>query len=723
MRDKLHRLFGDESGVVMAVVLVVTGLLSAVAMTYTRMVSTDTVLRAGAARARAGFYAAEAGLNVAMAETRAAFEGFEVLGVRSGSVTVGQRTAHYDLQPVAECSPCPPATIPAGELFAGLNTIRYRYAVSSMAVNREGDEEASLGAEFEVHNVPIFQFLAFYAKDLEILPGPDMNLHGRIHANANLYLSAAGTLSVADSQNPDIPFVQVTAVDKIYRGRKDDNTCGGKVEIDKLEDADGDGSFDPLVLPCKGGSNPVSDADLAAYVGSVQAGVDRLAVPTVDTIKRGGDGAFWQKADLRIVLRLDVAGAPVNFGAFCPGAVASPALYPIEAQNAAGGRDAAKTQALWRLLCEMPGAVFYNDVPNGAVDGNPSDGLASVAAKYTPNFGANGLVYRRVGVDTNGDGAINNKDRNDDICPGTGVWWNPASCVGRPAGSWFDDMDYRRGGFYNHREQRWMYLLNVNVRALIEWNGFNGGPLFAPTDSSDGGPVLFLSVQGPQAAAMNNYGVRVFDSANLDTTGVTFTPGADDPTGLAVISDQAIYVQGNYNYYRGQPPGAKYPASLIGDSLNVLSQSWERPVSSGGNAKANDRKSLGAFGHRRIQASDSPCGAGGCGTFDGAADLGINAAFLSGVDETAAGSYNGGLENYPRFHEDWSGRSLNYRGSFVSLGNPLHVDGPWSYGSPVYTAPKRPWDYDADFNDVKNLPPLTPKVTFLQQRVYTRFYK
>ena len=87
-------------------------------------------------------------------------------------------------------------------------------------------------------------------------------------------------------------------------------------------------------------------------------------------------------------------------------------------------------------------------------------------------------------------------------------------------------MDYRRGGFRNRREDEWMYLLNVNVRALIDWNGVNSGVLFPSTDTTDGGLIFHLSVQGPNSnATANNYGVRVFDSADLNTTNSSFVPG------------------------------------------------------------------------------------------------------------------------------------------------------------------------------------------------------
>ncbi|MCS6962243.1 MAG: hypothetical protein NZT61_07070, partial [Deltaproteobacteria bacterium] len=82
--------------------------------------------------------------------------------------------------------------------------------------------------------------------------------------------------------------------------------------------------------------------------------------------------------------------------------------------------------------------------------------------------------------------------------------------------------------------------------------------------------------------------------------------------------------------------------------------------------------------------------------------------------------YNGGLENYPRFHEDWNGYTLTYRGSFVSLNKPLKVRGFWA--SQCYRPPARDWQYDTRFNDAVNLPPLTPRFVYQKQQLYLRHF-
>ena len=63
-----------------------------------------------------------------------------------------------DMRPVAKKIPECYTAIPAGEKFAGLNSILYLYTVKSYAENSEGDTEAALDAGFDVHYIPIVQF-------------------------------------------------------------------------------------------------------------------------------------------------------------------------------------------------------------------------------------------------------------------------------------------------------------------------------------------------------------------------------------------------------------------------------------------------------------------------------------------------------------------------------------------------------------------------------------
>jgi hypothetical protein len=257
----------------------------------------------------------------------------------------------------------------------------------------------------------------------------------------------------------------------------------------------------------------------------------------------------------------------------------------------------------------------------------------------------------------------------------------------------------RRAGFYNNRESAWSYMLNVNVRDLLIWNMAQppGSELVDPSDATEGGIVFFLTVLGPEAEGIPDprYGVRVLGSA-----GLPFPGGLADPTGLTLVSDQAFYVEGDYNTGAGDP---KQPAAVMADTVNVLSSGWTRTAGC-----YNDCQSGQTLGNRVAETTT------------------INAAFLAGVDVTTIGNYNGGFENYPRFHETWSGRTLTYRGSFVSLGVPQHADGAWcgtGGACNIYNPPARAWDFDTDFVDVANLPPITPRFVLVQQILFTENFK
>lgn len=805
----------NQAGIALVTVLALMGIISVLVAAYTLTIRADVTLRGGAARERAGFYAAEAGLNTAMAEVHQFFENQTPPGAtytQSFTVDSGshQRTVEYQVAPVAGCSPAPPSLIPAGQLFAGLYTIPSEYTVSATAMNGMGDPEAALGSQFTINSIPLFQFMAYAENTLDVQNAPPMTVSGRIHSNGNLYLNTWSTLTIGDrhsppSAPPDNPYVQISAAGNIYRGGIV-NDCMGTVTIDKLEDVVAPTpDLDPLVLACTGtGPTLVDAAARAPFLGAVQAGVDPLLLPPVYTLERGQSGVSgglaWQRADLRIVLNL-TASRLVGANAFCGATLAAPGLYPIEVQNANGTRDTTKTNALWQFMCERRGAIFYNDIPTTSpavmpIPGTPTPSDAddpSNPGNYTPPFAATepdldkraARIYRRVGEDTNGDGAIDtdgdgtveNNDRNDDVCPIGNVTgqagnprptWRPDYCdvsigaawpnddpAAAPSSSWYLDNDYRRGGFYNWREEKWVMMLNVNIRALIDWNEAQSGPLFPVNDTSDGGLVFFLSVQAADSTttpppATRRYGVRIFDSANLNTRGGTFPrPNPDDPTGLTVVSDQAMHIQGNYNYYPAMTLATKLPAAVMGDTINILSQSWEVPTLAGANTLAtarhfnNDRKSpqdrspvrvMSLVDGYFVQNTGLVCATAPCTSFSPTNTFGINAAFLGNttLSVPASGSnpaiYGGGLENYPRFFESWEpggqAQSLTYAGSFVSLGIPRYEVGLFrGRGSIVYDPPVRNWDYDASFNNVKLLPPLTPMAELLQQRVFTRFYQ
>lgn len=682
MKTRSTNVRSRERGFALAVVLTMILLLSSIAAALHVSVMGNTVSAAAHYKAASGFYAAESGINRGMGSYRNIFLNY---GIPTGSpgtgdfavntFTLGNRTVTYQL---AEVPGNPELIIvPGGKPFAGLTATEYKYTATATSAVQAGEIEANIGTQFNVDYIPLFQFLAFYQNDLEILPGVDMNLHGPVHTNGALYLNANTTMTVAEL-DPDIPSVHLSAAGSIYRGRKDNTDCTGTVRISKLEDDNDDGVLDTADVACGGSTTALSSGTLSTWLGALAANQPVVAVPTPDALVIGS-GEFWTKADLRIAL--DKA-SPSGSG-----------LLPIRVLNAAGAVDATLTARLQTFMAAKPGRIFYNDVPTGSPTNNTGCGAGSYCnqSQYSPAFANVNRVY---------------------ACPvnDLGLYSCSAASANRIQNETYSAgvVTARRGGFYNNRENAWVYMLNVNTHDLLAWNRAqaSGSRLFDPADTTDGGIVLFLTVTGPGSTGVSNprYGVRVFGSSNLDF------PAAADPTGITVVSDQAMYVEGNYNNGTGACTShaacPKIPAALMADTMNVLSNNWS---GAGYPTCQNDCQSFQNldFAQRDGTATE------------------IRAAFLAGVDTTTAGNYNGGLENYPRFHEDWGGQLL-YRGSFVSLGTPRHNNGAWcgtGTGCNIYDPPTRNWDYDTDFQTVENLPPLTPRFVSVEQILFTENFR
>ncbi|MBN8549256.1 MAG: hypothetical protein J0M12_08085 [Deltaproteobacteria bacterium] len=611
--------FGENQGFV----LITTMLMMAVLLSLFSAYFFTTNIEIGTSRMSKdsvnGFYASEAGLNMRAEGIRQTFVGYNrptgttpnatnpCVGGNQGSgdyvcrnYTLGKQTAKTYI----EEEPANPKiiTIPAGERYQYLNAQEYRYTAYSKAENMVNRTTAQLELRFKSRLVPLFQFAAFYNKDLEILPGPTMTLNGPVHTNGDLYLNT-------DNGSPGLTIQgQVSTAGDLYRGRKNQNLCNSNpVKI-----------YDPtnavaLIPSCSTRVKPTA-AQITPYNGMIQTKVAQVEVPAPEVLDPTPGQVYWSHADLRLVLRLNSSGNPDTTNS----------STAVEVRNA--------------------------------------DDSVNVAA-------------------------TNSLDDDTTNCSGT-------------AGSPFNNRAVANTNtFYNNREGKLIRMLDVDLSALFNClkrtNWFSTGKLL--DDSTDGGLVFHLTVKGPNSAsAANNYGVRVRNGGELRSN----VSGAPTIKGLTIVSDQAVYVQGNYNSVN------KKPAAFLSDAVNLLSN---------------------AFSDANSYAGGSPRAL----SYRIASNTTYNTAFLSGTDTTGGiegaggqnGAYNGGLENYPRLHEDWTGRDLTYRGSFVSLNRPRHQNGPWVYGGMQYTAPNRIWSYETAFNNAANLPPITPRFVYLRQELFVRDFE
>ena len=305
-----------QQGFALITALLMVVVLGAMATAYFFLTQIEVATTASSAKSTTGFYAAEAGLNLRGNLIEKKFKGYnqpegnspeEATSTACAVATQDFKCVSYQLDgrtvnTYAIKKNNGKATIidsiPDGD-YAGLSAQEYRYEVVSEAKNAQGDTEAQLSMVFRSRLVPMFQFAAFFQDDLEVGPGPEMNLSGRLHSNKDIYFAPQEKLKVDGN---------VTAGNKIYNGRANgdreqkDNSCIGEINIKK---ADGTNykNLDQAQQSCK----PLgfTDAQLAEWGGTVQQSVGSITIPDPgvldpDTSSDPEKGTYWKKADLRV---------------------------------------------------------------------------------------------------------------------------------------------------------------------------------------------------------------------------------------------------------------------------------------------------------------------------------------------------------------------------------------------------------------------------------------
>ncbi len=514
----------------------------------------------------------------------------------SGTATVDGRTAQYWVRPTGFNRTVVDT--------AGIQTIE-----SGVEIRAAAQGAAASAQAFRVMNslaTPIFQFAVFYTGDLEVLPGPNMTIRGRMHTNSSMYLGSNATLTLNTNY--------VRAVGQIYRNRKDDPTQSpGIVNIRKWV------------------QNPWDAVEPSQYY------------------------TMWSRSQMTAMGIPSTGGFDSNFITGWDGDL-NGSYYDVG-----------------DLLPFGPGALEYWSQPSGYSGGSGatvSCGDHGVGEAVVPQIGSISMYDAVSGGNYVWDGASRSYVA---AAPGTGThnkgyYHSNAGLVIQvnQAGTSFQAFDATGA---NVTAAVGAAVTLSNIYDARQANGAAGTTRVVNID------VAALQATGKFPTNGLIYAAHYGAGTGTNAKGVRLTNGSVLPAKLTVVSENPVYIQGDYNV--GTAASPKKGAAVIADAINLLSNAWN-------NSKTN--------------TSGLPS----------ATNTTYNVAMIAGNTNTSVGNYNGGLENLPRFHENWSGRTCTIKGSLINTWNSRFATGAWVYGGNRYTAPNRDWMYDTAFNNVLNLPPFTP---------------
>jgi hypothetical protein len=233
--------------------------------------------------------------------------------------------------------------------------------------------------------------------------------------------------------------------------------------------------------------------------------------------------------------------------------------------------------------------------------------------------------------------------------------------------------------FYNGRERKSVTVTNVDMGKLTAAGLY-------PTN----GLVYASRADAVPDANPND---TTADNARRPN-GIRLTNAAVLPGPMTMVTNDPLYIKGDFNIHRdaaGKVPGqAGYnaatdtwkPAATMADATTILSNGF----SDAANASSNNKSA--------------------------SASAEVNTVLISGYhNSNATEGWSGGMHNFPRLLENWSGKTLKMRGSMIELWQSKFATGSWSTSPPTgfdyYTPPTRDWGIDSAFGGAVMPPAFT----------------
>ncbi|MBC7367824.1 MAG: hypothetical protein H7343_13605 [Undibacterium sp.] len=456
---------------------------------------------------------------------------------------------------------------------------------------------------------PLFQYAIFYNSDMELFPGANFIVNGRVHSNGTIYTGTTASITFSDYVS-DVNGLsnQYSPLDPRGPGSPGNTITynKGTPVVTSREEPPGTLEADTTDTNINN-DGPREMIEIPDFVRSDPNATDR----------------FYTKAGLKVLANTTAAAATADSGWTV---LANTRLYATR-----DGTVIPATDPLATYLGTMLSVGGMNDYREAAT-------LATTdidVAKITAGYNAGGLPQN---------------------IPATATWPNNASV---PAA-----------------------LRNQPIPVILRGKDFWNGVLYV-ADITD--------------TTSHRAGVRLLNGTSLPDGTQASSPAA----GLTVATANPAYIVGDFNT-GGVPPSdsgsnlaannyvAGYtvqPSSVIADAVTSVSANW---IS-------------GNYDTVASLSSRTPV------------NTTVNTALISGIVASDGTAYSGGVENYIRLLENWSGRRLTYYGSIINLYQSRRATARWQTTGAYYNAPTRNWYFDTNFLDPRKLPPGTPVTRTLKR--------
>lgn len=526
----------------------------------------------------------------------------------------------------------------------------------------------------EIRDVYLFNYAIFYNIAMEFHPGATMTVSGPVHSNVDTHMTTDASLkflqsfttagkfttdaiAAGRSANPNIFFTNgldqnldstpdTIAVNDSSIRNASGATLGTTYVDSNLANRSSGNTFAQIASQVwRGNVQDSSMGIVAQNLPAITAGNSATAHTLIEAPNAAGN------ATLEAQKYSTKAGLYIVQEANSGGAPPAPVAFTNATDAAAYKATAAGSRAAWRTA--NPGKIVT--LPAGVVTNTRR--MYDFRESSTVSTVDIDLGKLRTAVNTTTNGAATNLKIN-------GADWVSAGSTGGWNGQVYVDVENPGAGF--------------NATSDVGTMGAGTGTRTA---------------------------VRLLNGASVPNR-KTASGVATDPDGFTLATNTAVYIVGNLN-----SPGAdtgsrggtavsgtetaasvsrakdnESPVAIAADAINVLSNAWWDPATG---KPVGDSTSTNT-------------------TRPAATKTEIAAAFLTGnVPTSGSGgsSYSGGVENFPRMLENWSGIRLRYRGSMVALFNSTVATGPWS--SARYSPPTREWGFSDMFQSGRQ-PPGTP---------------